>query len=230
MNYLEPLIQEFKAAANPDKAKWMIDYMKGRFEFYGIGTKERRSIQKVFFKVNGYPAYEDLFELVFWLWKQPQRECQYLALELLQKNEKKLLIGDIEKIEALIIDKSWWDSVDGLAAWICGAYFTKFPEQIIPVTDKWMRSGNMWLQRSVLLYQLKYKDKTNTELLEKWIKELVDHKDFFIRKAIGWILREYSKTNPEWVVQFVKENDSLSGLSKREALKHLERKNRIPNS
>jgi 3-methyladenine DNA glycosylase AlkD len=223
MKNLNPLIEEFKSAANPEKAKWMKDYLRGKFELYGINTKERREIQKTFFKLNGYPETSELFDVVLFLWELPQREYQYLAIELLQRNSKKLLESDINNIEKIIVAKSWWDSVDGIAAWICGAYFKLYPQQIIPVTTDWMKSGNMWLQRSVLLFQLKYKSETNTELLSKWIKELADHKDFFIRKAIGWVLREYSKTNPKWVIDFVNENQ-LSGLSKREALKHVNKK------
>lgn len=224
MRYLNPLIQEFKSAANPEKAKWMKDYLKGKFELYGINTKERREIQKRFFKLNGYPEPSELFDVVLFLWDLPQREYQYLAIELLHRNAKKLLELDINNIEKIIVTKSWWDSVDGIAAWICGAYFKLYPKQIIPITTEWMKSGNMWLQRSVLLFQLKYKSETNTELLSKWIKELAEHKDFFIRKAIGWVLREYSKTNPQWVIEFVNENQ-LSGLSKREALKHVNKVN-----
>lgn len=220
MDYLNPLIRDFESAANPEKAKWMKDYLKGKFDFYGINTKERRGIQSAFFKKNGYPEKGKIFDIVLFLWNLPQREYQYLALELFQKHTKSISESDINKIEQLIVNKSWWDSVDGIAAWICGAYFNLYPQQITPITSKWMKSGNMWLQRSVLLFQLKYKADTNTVFLAKWIMELADHKDFFIRKAIGWILREYSKTNPEWVKAFVSNNE-LSGLSQREALKHV---------
>lgn len=224
MEYLKPLIEKYNSAANPEKVEWMVNYMKGHFNFLGMNTKERRDITKRFYREYGLPDAENLFKVVSELWIQSHREYQYTAIELMRKCSKLIKLEDIDKIEELIITKSWWDSVDGLAAWVCGDYFKRFPGQVMPVTQKWMQSGNMWLQRSVLLYQLSYKTNTNTELLAKWIKELTDHKDFFIRKAIGWILREYSKTNPDWVLQFVKENDSLSGLSKKEALKHLERK------
>lgn len=220
MKYLKPLIEQFNQNANAEKAVWMKNYMKGHFDFFGINTKERRDIQKVFFNTYGYPEQSEFLEIVKILWKLEQREFQYLAIELLQKFSKNIRKEDISNIELLITTKSWWDSVDGLAVWICGDYFRFYPEQIVPVTDKWIKSGKMWLQRSVLLYQLNYKSDTDTNRLFGWIKELAEHKDFFIRKAIGWILREYSKTNPEWVIQLI-QSVELSGLSKREGLKHI---------
>lgn len=220
MEYLVPLIGSFKAHANPEKANWMKQYMKGKFEFLGLETKIRRSLQKDFYKSEGYPAQDDLFQVVFSLWKLPAREYQYCAVELLQKFQKKLEVSDITHIEKLILTKSWWDSVDGLASWICGAYFQLYPEQVEKTTTAWIQSGNFWLQRSCLLFQLKYKDKTDTDLLERCIGQLHDEKEFFIRKAIGWILREYSKTNPDWVRAFV-HRQHLSALSKKEATKYL---------
>jgi len=113
--------------------------------------------------------------------------------------------------------------VDGLAGWLIGDLFKRHPGLILPTTRDWMDSGNIWLQRSCLLFQLKYKRDTDLDLLFGFIATLSDHKSFWIRKAIGWILREYSKTDPSTVQKFVDAHPGLSGLSKREALKVINR-------
>jgi len=123
-------------------------------------------------------------------------------------------------LEQLIVQKSWWDTVDGLASWIIGTYFQLYPQTVVGVTEKWMNSGNMWLQRTSLIFQLKYKKNTDTQLLSNYILRLADRKEFFIRKAIGWVLREYSKTNKQWVKNFIQTN-KLSALSYREASKYV---------
>jgi 3-methyladenine DNA glycosylase AlkD len=220
MDYLVTLRDKFKAAENPERAVQMHKYLKGLFPFYGINKAAKTIIEKDFFKEYGFPPREKLFEVVFELWQLPEREYQYTAIIILHKFEKNLEEKDIKHIEKLIVSKSWWDSVDALSAWICGAYFIKYPEQIKRVTRKWVDSENMWLQRSALLFQLKYKKSTNTELLSEFIEKLSDSKEFFIRKAIGWILREYSKVNPDWVRGFVSTHQ-LSGLSLREASKYI---------
>jgi 3-methyladenine DNA glycosylase AlkD len=99
----------------------------------------------------------------------------------------------------------------------------KYPDQIKPVTTRWMDSGNIWLQRSCLLFQLSYKKDTDLALLFGFIEKLAGHKSFWIRKAIGWVLREYSKTDPQTVRHFIDAHPGLSGLSKREALKVINR-------
>jgi 3-methyladenine DNA glycosylase AlkD len=220
MQYLQPLISAFKLSANPEKALWMKNYMKGQFSYFGLESKQRREIQRSFFNENTYPSAIDLFPVVFQLWEQAEREFQYCAIDLLQKFSKKYQKADIHSIEKLLLSKSWWDTVDGLAAWTCGSYFKLFPEQIRPVTSKWMKSGNFWLQRTCLLFQLKYKADADTELLESFIADLHHEKEFFIRKAIGWVLREYSKTNAAWVREYI-QKQSMSALSYREASKYL---------
>ena len=110
--------------------------------------------------------------------------------------------------------------VDFIAATLIGHYFKLFPERIKSVTDSWMQSKNIWLQRTCLIFQLKYKDEVDTELLSSFIKKLSDSKEFFIAKAIGWSLREYSKRNTVWVLDLV-QNNTLQPLSKREAIRRL---------
>lgn len=219
-NYLKPLIEKLEQTRNPEIADGAKRYLKNKFEFLGTGTKLRRELIKNFLKTYGPPEMDRIGEFSTYLWAMPEREYQHVVLDVLHKYEKQLAKKDIIWIEKLIIQKSWWDTVDGLAAWICSAYFIKYPEQILPVTGIWMASGNMWLQRSSLLFQLKYKANTDTDLLANYILQLSEHKDFFIRKAIGWILREYSKTNKDWVRDFISKH-TLSGLSNREAAKYI---------
>ncbi len=132
----------------------------------------------------------------------------------------------IRLIEFMVTHKSWWDTIDYIAAWHAGKYFQNYPKEILPVTERWMKSSNFWLQRSALLFQLKYKSNTNFDLLTNYILRLKGEKEFFIRKAIGWVLREYSKTDSEKIKGFVASND-ISNLSKTEALKWLKRRGEL---
>ena len=150
----------------------------------------------------------------------PEREWQYFGIELLMHYKKQWKISTIKLVEYGITHKSWWDTVDYIADAWAGEYFKLFPQRIITVTGKWNQSNHMWLQRCSLLFQKKYKKSTDTKLLGRYIIQLSGSKEFFIRKAIGWILREYAKTDPEWVKKFVASTE-LSPLSRREALKNL---------
>lgn len=218
----EELIRIYQEAQNPDIAAQQSAYMKNRFQFYGLKSNARRELSKKFLTKPLLPSKSEAVSIAHELYPMPHRELHYFAMELMFRYKKQFEKDDIVWIEKLITENSWWDTVDFIADKIAGSYFQNFPEQITRVTEKWMNSGNFWLQRSALLFQLKYKDKTDTELLEKYILQLAEDKEFFIRKAIGWILREYAKTDPAWVKQFVAENENiLSGLSKREALKNI---------
>jgi 3-methyladenine DNA glycosylase AlkD len=220
MTYLQPLIESFRSSENEKKARQMHAYMKNLFPFLGLDAKTRTTLQNHFFKEYGYPEQQKLYEVIFELWDLPEREFQSCAINILQKFQNKLEKTDIKQIEQLILKKSWWDTVDGLAVWICGAYFKQYPKQIIEYTGRWVKSDNFWLQRTALLFQLKYKQDTNKELLAGYILELKEGKEFFVRKAIGWALREYSKTNPNWVRTFLQQH-TLSPLSYREAKKYV---------
>jgi 3-methyladenine DNA glycosylase AlkD len=126
----------------------------------------------------------------------------------------------IQTFEKMLVNKSWWDSVDFINSELLGRYFKKYPEKIRPVTEGWMASNHIWLQRSCLIFQLNYKKQTDTGLLSEYILRLNDSNEFFIQKAIGWALRQYARTDAAWVKDFV-EKTPLKPLSKREALKHI---------
>lgn len=205
---------------NPENAEHMSRYLRDQFPFFGIKTPERREIGKVFFQDTGILKEPFNEEFVLNLWEQPERECQLFALDYIVKFLKKLEKSHIFLIEKLITTKSWWDTVDTLAAHPAGTIISKHPELIEELVDKWAVSEDMWLRRTSIIHQLRYKDKTNEELLYKYIKQNADSKEFFIQKGIGWALREYSKTNPDSVKQFI-QSTSLAPLSVREGSKYI---------
>ncbi|MDP8267896.1 MAG: DNA alkylation repair protein [Candidatus Tenebribacter davisii] len=224
--YLKPLMKSFKENADPIIAEPMAKYMKNLFPYLGIKTPIRKELFKDFVKENDIPELSDIKQITLELWDLPEREFQYTAIGLLRKFEKKWDKDFIDLFEQLIISKSWWDSVDGIASWLAGEHFKRFPKQRDEYIKRWMKSNNMWLQRTCILFQLHYKDETDVMLLSGIIMSLNTSKEFFIQKAIGWALREYSKTDAEAVKKFV-ENNELSNLSKREALKWLKNQGKI---
>jgi 3-methyladenine DNA glycosylase AlkD len=224
--YIKPLADLFEASGNAEYAFRMKKYMKGQFEYFGINSPKRREIQKLFLAQNGLPEKAQLDDIIKNMWQLPEREFQYTCMEILGKLSNKAEKERIDLYEYLVLNKSWWDSVDFISSNLVGVHFQKYPELMIPYTEKWMNSANIWLQRTSLLFQLRYRNNTNLDLLTDYIQRLQGSREFFINKAIGWILREYSKTDPNWVIQFVKKHQ-LANLSKREALKWLQRKQKI---
>ena len=221
--YLEPLLKQYEEHRDPVRAMQMKKYMKDQFEFYGIGTPDRRALMTAHIRKYGWPEWVMMEDIARRLWDMEYRECQSTVIDLFNRMKKKLGPEQIPLMEYLITSKSWWDTVDGLAGWLVGDILKKYPEQIEPVTTRWMDSGNIWLQRTCLLFQLSYKQDTDLDLLFGFIERLAGHKSFWIRKAIGWVLREYSKTDPLTVQDYVNAHPELSGLSKREALKVISR-------
>lgn len=213
------IIEIFKNHENKEDALAMKGYMKDNFEFLGIRSPLRKELQKEFLKGIDKKTSIDKV-LVNNLWNQPYREYQYLAIDYLIKKKKQFEKEDIIFIKELIITKSWWDSVDSIAPNLLGEICKKYPELMNECILNWSKDENMWLRRSAILYQLKYKENLDTNILEVVIKDNKEDNEFFIRKAIGWILREYSKTNKKWVSDFIKEN-KLSNLSIKEASKYL---------
>ncbi len=196
--------------------------MKNKFDFYGIKSPQRKILLRSFIKENGIPEGEDLKELVLLLWYDPHREMQYSAIELLDRKMKKMTPDDIPFFEKLILTKSWWDTVDWLAPNACGKILLKNPLFILPLTNRWNLSDNKWLVRSSILFQLKYRNETDFELLKKYILRHKKSTAFFIQKAAGWSLRQYAKYNPTIVKSFILENETdLPRLTVREGMKHL---------
>ncbi|MBI9036241.1 MAG: DNA alkylation repair protein [Bacteroidales bacterium] len=222
--YVQEIVNSFEPYSNSENAIPMANYMKNISEFLGIKAPQRKEMKKQFIKRYGWPPEEILEESIRQLWELPYREYQYFAMEILDKFAKNAPKERIVLYEFLILNKSWWDTIDYIAPHLLGSYFKIYPEQIHSFTSKWINSENIWLQRSAILFQLKYKKDTHLELLYSIIERLMGSKEFFINKAIGWILREYSKINPNEIQTYVDTHPELSNLSKREALKVIERK------
>ena len=217
-DYLTILESEFQKKANAEIAAGQKAYMKNKSDFFGIKTPDRREIQKPFLVKAYLPPKNDIAKIINTLWNKHQREFQYFGMELLYKYNKQLEEKDIELFEYMVVNKSWWDSIDFIAPKLIGEYFKKYPSQRNKYVNKWLASDNMWLQRSAILFQLKYKNDLDTEFLSYVIESLLGSREFFINKAIGWILREYGKINTNWVLEFC-DNTKLDNLSRREALR-----------
>lgn len=218
-NSLQRLIFAMEAEQNASKAANMAAYLKNRFACYGIKSPIRNEIQKAWFASIKGLDYEH-WDVVFNLWNFPQRELHYVAIDFLNKVPKKdIRIDDHKFLEELLTTHSWWDSVDAIASNYVGKYFQKFPEMKDEVISRWRASDNFWLNRTCLIFQLKYKEQTDFELLKELIRQFQPNKEFFIQKAIGWSLRQHGKFFPNEVLSFVQEIH-LQGLARREALKH----------
>ena len=210
----------FKANANAANAAPMKAYMKHLFEYHGLKSPDRRTLQTAYIKEKGLPPMDELETIIMELWALPEREYHYFALDILLKMVKKLNLSHLPMMEKLVLEKSWWDTVDTLASNLIGPMLLGHPKEIAAANKRWNKSGNMWLQRTGIIFQLNYKDKTDTDLLYANILTHADSKEFFLRKAIGWALRQYARTDAAAVKQFVEANE-LSPLSVREAMKHI---------
>ena len=214
------LKNSFEKNANPLSASKMSTYMKNKFCYYGIKAPLRNELIKEWL-LETKNSNVNFWGLIHHLWNLDQREYQYVAIELLKKKKADFFsFSDIHEIEGLITSKSWWDTVDLIAADTLGKYLIKFPDQKIKIISDFSERNNLWLNRSTLIFQLKYKDKLDFELLKSLVIHHYPNKDFFIQKAIGWSLRQYAKTAPNEVLNFVIQTN-LDGLAKREALKKL---------
>lgn len=198
----------------------MAAYMKNQFAFLGIQSPARKQLMKEYFAEHHLPAASDIQEEVWKLYELPEREFQYAAIQLLEKTAKYLSIESLPFLRRLIEEKAWWDSVDSIAPSIIGGIVKGDRLRGKQIMLEWAASDNMWTNRASILHQLKYKNETDTALLAHIISYHADSPQFFHQKAIGWALREYAKTDPEWVKEFVAATP-LKPLSKREALKNI---------
>jgi 3-methyladenine DNA glycosylase AlkD len=216
---LEEIVARLELLRDVDRAIAMSAYMKDHFPFLGIAAPVRQSSSKALF--SSLKAKQKPLDTtcVLALWDLPEREFQYTALEYLHMCHKQLEESHLPLLELLICQKSWWDTVDSLAP-LVGMVVQRNPH-LLEVMDSWATNQNFWLRRVAILHQLRFKQQTDQSRLFTYVKQNIQDKEFFIRKAIGWALREYAKVNPNAVLKFVEDHPELSGLSKREALKHL---------
>ena len=222
-SYLSAVQSTFEKEANPAYAVQQKKYMRDQFDYYGLKSKEAKAVRKEIYQTLGYPKetkeIQKLFRLFF---KQPFRELHYFAIEVVEKNIKKQDADFIHFLEEMITTKSWWDTVDWINN-LVGIHFKRFPELQKPYAYKWIDGENIWLARIAIIHQLKYKSDVDEVLLFDLIYQTRLSEEFFIRKAGGWALRQYSRVNPSSVIQFVEDHPDLSGLTKREALRLLKK-------
>ena len=215
---IEDLIPILEAATVPEKIPDMEAYMKNKFSFLGVQKPILKKIEREFFK----PFIKHPIDWTFVeeCWQQPYREFQYIAMDYLDKKKKELRPEDFPKLKQLAQTKSWWDSIDQLDL-IIGEITFHYPETK-QVMLEWSKDQDFWLRRIAIDNQLMRKEKTDTDLLEKVILNNLGQSEFFINKAIGWSLRNYSKVNPDWVGAFIdRYREQLSPLSIREGSKYL---------
>ena len=217
ISYMD-IFEIFRLAANPEQAARMSAYMRDQFPFLGIHKPARKMLSRGFMETVDKKAVD--WSFVFKCWKKPEREYQYLAVDYLAKLKPCLTFEDIPNLQKLITTKSWWDTVDSLDI-IVGDIAARFPE-VNDILLKWSSDENIWLRRTAIDHQLTRKNETDVDLLARIIINNFGQSEFFINKAIGWSLREYSKVNSDWVRAFVgKHKEKMSSLSIREGSKYL---------
>ncbi len=221
MSFIQNLEHDLNQKANRELAIPMENYMKNNFSFLGIKTEDRRIVLKDNYEKHESEVRADFRNIAWELFNKKEREFHICAIDLLVKKFKKNhILEDIKLIENLIVTNSWWDSVDTIAKYLLGGYLNQFPNETLKVIERFSNSENMWLNRSAILFQLSYKEKTDFDLLKSECEKHKESKEFFIQKAIGWALRDYSRFNPNGVREYVNVTN-LKPLSQREALRNL---------
>ena len=213
------LITDFEENRNELLAESMSKYMQDKFRFLGVRGTNRTEIYKKYFPDARKTKIID-WDFVESCWNKEEREFQYVVVYYLKAMQKFLKREDISRLKYLIVTKSWWDTVDLLAK-VIGSLVIRI-EGYDQIMLEWSKDSNIWLKRVAILYQLSLKEKVDKQILERILVDNLGDSEFFINKAIGWALRDYSKYNPEWVREFIKKNkDNMANLSIREASKYI---------
>ena len=213
------LITDFEENRNELLAESMSKYMKDKFRFLGVRATTRTEIYKKYFPDARKTKTID-WDFVESCWNKEEREFQYAVVYYLKAIQRFLKREDISRLKYLIVTKSWWDTVDLLAK-VVGSLVIRI-EGYDQIMLEWSKDSNIWLRRVAILYQLSLKDKVDEQILDNILVNNLGNSEFFINKAIGWALRDYSKFNPEWVREFIKKNKAnMTNLSIREASKYL---------
>ncbi|MFI8228184.1 DNA alkylation repair protein [Streptomyces sp. NPDC085900] len=218
---LERLTAVYADAADPARAAPMRAYMKDVAPFLGLTTPVRRALSRVV--VDGLPRPDetDCAAIALRCWRLPEREYQYFAVDCLRRHARVCSSAFLPVARHLVGTRSWWDTVDLLAAHVVGALVAADPALTADM-DAWIADDDLWIARTALLHQLRYKERTDARRLFAYCLRQSGHPDFFIRKAIGWALREYARTDPEAVRDFVaRERGRFAPLTVREALKNI---------
>lgn len=218
---LDRLAEQYPPAADPQRAAAMRAYMRDQFAFLGIDSQRRRALSQPVLAGLPRPGEDDLRAAARACWALAEREYQYFACDWLRANARACTPAFLPTARTLITTKAWWDTVDVLAVHLVGPIVARYPTTASTM-DIWAVDPDRWLVRTALLHQLRYRERTDEARLLRYCRAQAGSTDFFVRKAIGWALREYGRTNPGAVRAFVSTHaGDLSGLSVREALKHL---------
>ncbi len=217
---LDRLTRTYDAARDPARAEPMVAYMRHQFAYLGITAPEQRALNRAVLDGAGRPTQADLRDVAQACWVRDEREYQYFAVRLMRRYVGVCEAGFLDVVRPLITTKPWWDTVDELAAHVVGPLVTTYPG-LVTTMDDWSGNEDMWLVRTAILHQVRYRETTDSERLFRYCAAQAGHRDFFVRKAIGWALREYAKVAPGAVRAFVGAHPELSGLSRREALKNV---------
>ncbi len=215
------LDETFPPAGDPVRAAGAGAYMRNQFAFLGIPMPQVTRLSRTVLAGLDRPGEADLVAVARACWQRPEREYQYFACAYLRRYVGVGSPGLLTTVADLITTKSWWDTVDTLAAHTVGPLVAAHPV-LVHAMDDWIDDDNLWLVRTAILHQLTYKQRTDAARLFRYCTAQASHRDFFVRKAIGWALREYSRTDPTAVRSFVDAHRSqLAPLSVREALRRL---------
>ena len=212
---LADLREGLTEVCDPSKVEDMSAYILGQFDYLGCSAGERRSVSKPLTQAAKTMEPAELLTFVARLWEEPEREFHYVGMDMVRAGAKNLRAGDLPAIRSLIKATPWWDTVDSLAIHTVGTMVRTHPELVVEM-DEWIESDDIWIARTAILHQLMYKERTDANRLFTYCTMTMESTEFFIRKAIGWALRQYARTDPDSVRTFVAEHEgALSGLSKR---------------
>lgn len=220
--HLDHFKEELPKLSNPAYADKMKAYMKGQFDYYGVRGPDTQKVFSQYWKWNKEELSQGFRPFISLCWKEDQRELQYVAIHLLKKIKKYLNADDLLWIENFILTKSWWDTVDFLASHAIGQILKSDADLKYQKSEEYINNDSLWIRRTALIFQLFYKDETDSELLFALIDSTLGSKEFFINKAAGWALRQYSKTNPTAVRDYIDlQRHKLANLTIKEGSKYL---------
>lgn len=220
--FVSQAVQALAAHADANRSLEMKAYLRGQFDFFGIQTPTRRLICKQLPPLPKDTKF--LMEVAKHLWRRPERECRYVACDILAKHAKLFSLEDLPSFKELLQTDSWWETVDSLSGAIGDIVLNEHHQgrSSQKVMDRWLKDPDYWVRRSAMIHQLGWRLETDTDRLSYYALTLSSETEFFIRKAIGWAFRDYAKWDPEFVRKFFNKNSQLfSNLTIREATKNI---------
>ncbi len=219
---VEAIRQGLASVADPAKAPEMQRYMKSEMPFLGVPKPERAKLVRAVFAAHPLASRDQWLDAVLTLWREAaHREERYAALDLTARYPRWQDPTVLPLYDEMVVTGAWWDFVDEIASRRIGPLLRDYPDEVEPVIRAWSTDPDRWRRRVSVICQLGSKADTDLDLLRDTIEANLADPDFFLRKGIGWALRQHARVAPGWVRAFVDTHPELSPLSKREALKHL---------